>query len=168
MAGDTPDEAHREWLKTEAGRLGLGEDIVWTGWVARDDAWNYVRAAEIALSPIPRGDVLDTSSPTKAIEYMALGVPVVCNDNPDQKLVIEGSGAGICVRLDAAEFADAVISLLQDDTRRLDMGRRGPAYVQAHRSYARLAKDVASVYEKVCSVALAAELPDALDVTDNS
>jgi glycosyltransferase involved in cell wall biosynthesis len=167
MAGDTPDEAHREWLKAEASRLGLEKDIVWTGWVVRDEAWNYVRAAEIALSPIPRGDVLDTSSPTKAVEYMALGVPVVCNDNPDQKLVIDASSAGICVRLDAAEFADAVVSLLQDETRRLEMGRRGPGYVRAHRSYARLAQDVASVYEKVCGVALA-DMRAAVPVTTDN
>jgi glycosyltransferase involved in cell wall biosynthesis len=166
MAGDTPDETYREWLKAEAVRLDLEKDIIWTGWIPREKAWNFVRTAEIALSPIPRGDVLDTSSPTKAVEYMALGIPVVCNDNPDQKLVVEGSGAGICVRLDAVEFADAVISLLTNESLRFEMGRRGPRYVERHRSYMHLANEVACVYEKICSAPLGGALPDTLDITE--
>lgn len=149
MAGDTADAGHRAWLHTEAARIGVANNVVWTGWIARADAWNYVRAAEIALSPYPRSVVLDTGSPTKAVEYMALGVPVVCNDNPDQKLVIECSGAGICVPLDPALFAQAVVTLLRDESLRKEMGSRGPGYVQAHRSYARIAQDVAAVYKEM-------------------
>nr|WP_314544149.1 glycosyltransferase family 4 protein [uncultured Massilia sp.] len=154
MAGDTPDEAYRAWLRGEAARLGVADDVIWTGWIARTDAWRYVRAAEIGLSPFPRGEVLDTCSPTKAVEYMALGVPVVGNDNPDQLRVIEDSGAGLCVPLDPARFADAVVALLRDDALRGAMARRGQDYVRMHRSYARLAAQVAATYEKVCNTSL--------------
>jgi glycosyltransferase involved in cell wall biosynthesis len=155
MAGDTHDGDYRAWLRAEALRLGVADAVVWTGWIARAAAWEHVRAAAVGLSPFPRGPVLDTCSPTKAVEYMAMGVPVVGNDNPDQQRVIAASGAGLCVALDAADFAAAVILLLQDEEGRIAMARRGPAYVQASRSYARLATEVAAQYEKVCNVTLA-------------
>jgi hypothetical protein len=40
---------------------------------------------------------LNPASPTKLVEYMALGKAVVANDHPDQRMVLEQSGAGICV-----------------------------------------------------------------------
>lgn len=154
MAGDTSDEAYRVFLREKAARLGVEQDVIWTGWLSQTEAWNYVRSADIGLSPCPRGEILDTGSPTKAVEYMALGLPVVGNDNPDQRLVIETSGAGICAPLDAQAFTDAVISLLRDEDLRADMARRGLAYVRTSRSYAQLASGVAAVYAEVCGLGI--------------
>jgi len=150
LAGDTPDDAHRDWLKQEAARLGVMPALLWTGWLPTAQAWRYVRAAEIGLSVIPRGFLLDCGSPTKAIEYMALGVPVVGNDNPDQALVLREGGAGICVTLDPAALAEAVLALLQDAERRLHMALAAQDYVRKARGYDVLAEDVAQAYRAVC------------------
>ena len=112
LVGDIEDADHRDWLKQEAERMGVADHVLWTGWLSSSKAWSYVRAAELGLSPIPRGYLLDMGSPTKTVEYMALGLPVVANDNPDQVQVIEESGAGICVPLQVDSFAQAVIGLL--------------------------------------------------------
>ncbi len=42
-------------------------------------------------------EILRAASPTKLVEYMAMGKAVVANDHPEQKRVIEESGAGYCV-----------------------------------------------------------------------
>lgn len=156
MVGDTDDQEYRAWLRAEAARLGVEQNIVWTGWISRSEAWKYVRAAEIGLSPVPRGELFDVSSPTKAVEYMALGIPVVGNDNPDQKQVIDESGAGISTTLSGEQFADAVVKLLSDDALRQAMGARGPGYVRSCRSYAQLASELTGIYEEVCGVKLPA------------
>lgn len=54
---------------------------------AMREGWRYARAAEVGLPPIPRGLLLDLSSPTKVPELLALGVSIVCNDNdnPDHQ-----------------------------------------------------------------------------------
>lgn len=149
LAGDTKDTAHRAWLKQTAERLGVSDAVVWTGWLPTFDAWRYVRAAEVGLSPCPRGDLLDVGSPTKAVEYMALGIPVVCNDNPDQAQVIGESGAGLCVNLSAAAFSAALLELLADPTRRRTMSEAGRAYVSRTRSYDQLAQQAANAYRRV-------------------
>lgn len=152
IVGDTGDEAHRAWLKQEAQRLGVAGQVLWTGWLDSALAWRYVRAAEIGLSPIPRGYLLDMASPTKAVEYMAFGLPVVVNDNPDQAEVIAASGAGLCVTLDPHLFAAAVIRLLGDDCLRKNMGAAGMAYVAQHRTYGMLASALAATYTRLLAV----------------
>jgi glycosyltransferase involved in cell wall biosynthesis len=149
LVGDTQDNAHRRWLSERARECGVMENLVWTGWVPVQTAWRYVRAAHVALSPFPRGSLLDSASPTKAVEYLALGVPVVVNDNPDQEMVVRESGAGICVSYDARLFADAVLKLLTDAPLRQDMAGRGRQYVADTRDYGRIGERLAQKYREL-------------------
>lgn len=151
LVGDTHDAAHREWLKQEAVRLGVAELVVWTGWLESSIAWRYAQSAEVGLSPIPRGYLLDMGSPTKAVEYMALGLPVVVNDNPDQAQVVAESGGGLCVKLEPRTFAESVIRLLSDEKLRHAMGEAGRRYVTSTRAYDRLAHVVAAKYHALQS-----------------
>lgn len=151
IVGDIDDAAHRDWLKQEAKRMGVADHVLWTGWLPASQAWSYMRAAEIGLSPVPRGFMLDMGSPTKAVEYMALGLPVVANDNPDQAQAIEESGAGLCVTLGPRTFAEAAIRLLNDDELRHKMGGKGRQYITRTRSYDSLAGAVAAKYHALQS-----------------
>jgi glycosyltransferase involved in cell wall biosynthesis len=150
LVGDTADDVHRAWLMQQAQKAEVADAVLWTGWLPMKEGWRYVRAAEVALSPFPRGYLLDCSSPTKVPEYLALGVPVVCNDNPDQAKVIHESGAGLCVPYTPEEFAAAVLSILRkkhDDENQLLSS--GFDYVKAQRSYERISLMVAEVYKKL-------------------
>lgn len=149
LVGDTEDATHRDWLKQEAMRAGVIDNLLWAGWLSSLDAWTYVCAAEIGLSPFPRGFLLDSASPTKAVEYMALELPVVVNDNPDQAQVIAESGGGLCVNLDAKSFAEAVLSLINNRSLRSEMGILGKAYVGNVRSYKKLSFDLAGQYKNL-------------------
>lgn len=147
LAGDTEDGEHRAWLKQEAQRCGVAKYILWTSWLPMQEAWRYVLAAEVGLSPFPRGYLLDMASPTKAVEYMALGLPVVANDNPDQQQIIAESGAGICVPITAQGFANATLTLLNDRKLRANMSALGKVYVAQQRSYQQLATGLAAAYK---------------------
>ena len=147
LAGDTEDSEHCGWLKQEAQRLGVAESILWTGWLPMQEAWRYVVVAEVGLSPFPRGYLLDMASPTKAVEYMALGLPVVANDNPDQQQIIAESGAGLCVPLTPEAFAEATLTLLSDCDMRASMSTRGKLYVTQCRGYSQLAESLAKEYQ---------------------
>jgi glycosyltransferase involved in cell wall biosynthesis len=150
LVGDTEDAQYRVWLKSRAEKAGVMGQVLWTGWLPMLQGWQYVRRAEIGLSPIPRGQLLDVGSPTKALEYLALGIPVVGNDNPDQAWVIQGSGAGRCVPYTPDDFARAVIELLMlDPAERAEMVERGKRFVREHRDYAVIAKAVAERYQQL-------------------
>ena len=91
---------------------------------------------------IPSDPVLRSASPTKLIEYMAMGKAVVANDHPEQKRVIEASGAGYCVAYEEQPFADAVVKLLRDPAMARLMGERGRRYAIEHRAYRVIADTV--------------------------
>lgn len=149
MAGDTEEQAYAEWLKSQAIERGLAEHIIWTGWLPMDTALSLVKAAKVGFSPFPRGEILDMASPTKAVEYLALGVPVVCNDNPDQAMVVRESGAGFCMPYTADAFAKAAMTLLQDSHLCHEMAMKGRQYVFEQRSYEAIAKRVVEHYERL-------------------
>nr|MBA2483609.1 glycosyltransferase [Nitrosomonas sp.] len=152
LVGDTYDDADRKWLKMKAEKAGVKDQLVWTGWLPMHEGWRYVRTAELGLSPIPRGSLLDCGSPTKVPEYLALGIPVVCNDNPDQEQAIKDSGAGICVPYSAQNFANAVIKMLSlDKAERDKMQIKGKNYVIHYRSYLKIGNDVANAYKRLLS-----------------
>jgi glycosyltransferase involved in cell wall biosynthesis len=147
LVGDTQDAVYRNWLKQKAAETGVSEYVHWTGWLPMKEAWSYVYTAEVALSPFPRGFLLDSASPTKVPEYLALGVPVVCNDNPDQASAIASSGAGLCVPYTAQDFADAVMAMLGiDDQARNAMINGGKRYVADQRDYRLLGEMLARRY----------------------
>jgi glycosyltransferase involved in cell wall biosynthesis len=152
LVGDTQDAVYRDWLRQKAVEADVVENILWTGWLPMMDGWRYVRAAEVALSPFPRSFLLDSASPTKVPEYLALGVPVVCNDNPDQASAIDSSGAGLCVPYTAKDFADAVRAMLAtDDQTRNAMIKGGRHYVAEKRDYRLIGEDLARRYRALQS-----------------
>ncbi len=149
LVGDTEDAQHRQWLKDVAVRLEVNAHILWLGWVPMLEGWRYVRAAELGLSPLPRSYLLDMASPTKAAEYMALGLPVIANDSPDQVEVINNSNAGLCVPLSADSFARAVMDLLNNRDLQQKMSEKGQAYVANFRSYSVISKALAIAYYRI-------------------
>jgi glycosyltransferase involved in cell wall biosynthesis len=146
LAGEATEAGDRDWLRREAQRAGVSQAVVWLGWLPAEQAWRYVKCAEVGLSPIPPGPLYDVSSPTKALEYLALGLPVVGNRIPDQEAVLTASGAGAAVEYDVAAFADAIVRLLLDPALARAMGARGPEFIARERDYAVLGDQVAAVY----------------------
>jgi glycosyltransferase involved in cell wall biosynthesis len=138
--GDRPNE--RESLERCARDLGIADRVRFTGFLPMDQAWELAAGAAVGLSPFFPDRVQRVASPTKLVEYMAMGRPVVCNDHPEQSAIIRESGAGLSVPWGAKEFAEAIGRLLDDPRTADEMGGRGPAWVSAHRSYRIIADDV--------------------------
>lgn len=160
IVGGTEDAVHERWLRQRAQALGVDDAIDWTGWLPTAEGWARLAAAEVALSPFPRGPLLDSASPTKVPEYLALGLPVVCNDNPDQQAVIAACGAGRCVPYTPEDFAAAVLELLAlPPHERAAMAAAGRRWVERHRDYRRIARDVAAAYATLGVGSAAPRLP---------
>ncbi|HUO67124.1 MAG TPA: glycosyltransferase [Gammaproteobacteria bacterium] len=136
-------------LRAEAERLRIDRRVVFTPTLPRAEALTWVRAADVCLSPLTPTPILEVASSTKLVEYMALGKAVVGNHQPDQTLVIEESGGGLCVPYQVDAFADAVIRLLKNPELAREMGKKGREYVALHRAYPRIADTVADRYNRL-------------------
>lgn len=152
LVGRGIDPSDERLLENEAARLDLGASVVFVGQLPRPKALQYVQEADVCASPFYPTPVLRSTSPTKLVEYMAMAKPVVANDHPEQKRVLDASGGGCCVPYEERAFADAVVSLMQHpDTARL-MGARGRRYVLEHRSYWVIADEVEKRLKSIVEV----------------
>ena len=143
IAGDAASPEEMDWMRRQVAARGLDHHVLLTGWLARRDALGYAVRAEVGLSPIPRGARFDVSSPTKLVEYRALGIAGIANDIPDQQFVIGQSGAALSAPMEPAPFSAAVRALLDDPLLRARCAARGPAWVASHRTYDILGRAVA-------------------------
>ncbi len=156
LVGGGEDPTDEQLIVDEAKRLGIEERVVITGFLPQREAWQFVKRADVCVSPFFPTPVLNSTSPTKLIEYMAMGKASVANDHPDQSLVLSESGAGICVPYEEDAFARAVLDILLHPETAKEMGIRGRRYVEKKRSYAQLAD---LVQEKLLDVLKRTERP---------
>lgn len=152
IVGEGDEGGERADLERLTESLGIRHRVEFTGFVPLEAAWRWAERAAVCVSPVYPTPVLKPGSPTKLIEYLAMGKAVVANDHPDQSRVLGESGAGLCVRWNAQEFADAICRLLSDDKGAAAMGARGPAWVKANRSYDVLATHVMARYRKLITL----------------
>ncbi len=147
LVGDAGDQAHMAWLHQQARAAGVGDAVDWLGWVPTGLGWQAIAKCDLAFSLFPRGPLLDSASPTKVSEYLALGIPVVCNDSPDQADVIGRSGAGSCVPMEVHQLAEAALAVLGwDADERKARVAAGRCLVAAERNYDQIAADLAAAY----------------------
>ena len=103
-----------------------------------EDMWEYIRQADVCVPAYFPSFNLNSTSPTKLIEYMAMGKASVVSNHPDQRLLIAESGAGFRVPYQEKAFADAVVELLSNSKEAKEIGSRGLAYVERNRSYTKI------------------------------
>jgi len=102
------------------------------------------------VSPFFPTPILDSTSPTKLVEYMALGIPVLANDHPEQRQILHESRAGVCVPWGARFFARGAEWLIHLPTeKKAQMAQAGRSWVEANRSYSRIADELEATYDQV-------------------
>jgi glycosyltransferase involved in cell wall biosynthesis len=147
-AGDSPDDIER--LRRHAARLGLDAAVRFTGLVPRAEIPAFIRAADVGVSPIRPIPLFEVSSPTKFVEMLGYGCPVVANDIPEQARILRESGGGVAVPYESRAFGDAIATLLADPEARRRMSAAGAAWVAEHRSLAVLTERLESALERIC------------------
>ena len=149
LVGDGEDLEDRNVILNEAEKYGINSSVRITGFLDRGKAFEYVRTSSVCVSPFYPIPILNSTSPTKLVEYMAMGKPVVVNDHPEQKKLVEETGCGICVKYSEQEFADAIIKILKNLSYWSEKGINGRRYVEEHRSYQKIADRVEQRYLEI-------------------
>lgn len=111
------------------------EDVLhWYGFVPNDRALRMCAGAAAGLSLLHDTPNYRSSMPTKVVEYMAHGVPVVTTANPGAKSVVAehpAGRAGLVVPFrDTAAAAEAVLRLRHSPELRYSFARTGHAIAQ--------------------------------------
>jgi glycosyltransferase involved in cell wall biosynthesis len=133
-------------LRRTARDLGVSDQVLILPRVPRAEVPRYIALADVAVSPILSSPVFVVSSPTKLVEALSMGCPVVATPIPDQVEVLQASGGGELAPLEEEAFGDAILRLLRDPEAARTKGHAGRAWVRAHRSYDLLADQVEKRY----------------------
>lgn len=103
-------------------------DLTWHGFVPNQRALEIVQGAMAGLSLLHDEPNYRHSRPTKVLEYMARGIPVVTTPTPPARALVEEHACGIVVPFrDVAATVDAVRLLETDGSLRARFAKAGHA-----------------------------------------
>ena len=128
------DGAERAELEALADEWKLS-NVRFTGRVRHEEVPAMIESASMAVMLLRDVPLFADALPTKLLEYMAAGRPVVAAAAGQVSELISSSGAGIaCPPEDSHAVADAIRQLDGDPDEALAMGTRGRHYVEDHLS----------------------------------
>lgn len=108
-------------------------EVIWHGYLPNAQALTVVQGATAGLSLLRDEPNYRHSRPTKIMEYLAQGVPVISTPLPLARQMLEDSGGGVLVPFDDPQAAaHAAQSLAADDDRRAAMAASGRRWVAEH------------------------------------
>jgi glycosyltransferase involved in cell wall biosynthesis len=127
LVGDGP---LRERLVAEAHERGLA-NITFPGQVPLDEVPSYLGASDALLVSLSGHPTFRDFVPSKLIDFMATGRPVVLAAAGESSRILVESGAGLAVPPEQpAEIVQAVRWLADHPAEAAEMGRRGRAYAR--------------------------------------
>jgi len=142
LVGDGED---RVTLIDQAGRLGLGGRVLFTGAVPATAVPAYLALAACSVDPVADDAVAAARSPLKIVESLAAGVPVVTGDVGDRAEML-APDAGVLVRPgDASALAGGIAALLADDSLRSQLAAGARRRAEIYR-WDRLAHIWSAIY----------------------
>jgi glycosyltransferase involved in cell wall biosynthesis len=109
-----------------------------------------IAASDICLVLLRKANVFETVIPTKMLEFMACGRPVILGVNGQARQVLERARAGVFIEPeDPKALVDAVTRLYHDAELRQTMGQNGHEYIVENLSRKRTAQTYIDVLENL-------------------
>lgn len=135
-------------LTAQATELGLDDHVTFTGRVDKVAIAEHLSRADIGLCPDLKTPLNDASTMNKTMEYMAYALPAVSFDLRETR--VSGGDALLYVPSgDTAAFADAVETLIDNPTLRVDLGRKARTRVATLLDWRPQAEQYLSVYDEL-------------------
>jgi len=99
-----------ERFKEKLYEAGLGEQAVFTGYVPHGEIPLYLNLAQVGINYMDEDKANSFRVPIKVKEYLAAGLPVVCNDVGDYEILKDH----INIAADEDQFVSMVLKLLEN------------------------------------------------------
>lgn len=152
IVGDGP---LREELRARAAALGLTSNERFRFFPFRPPAARYLRAIDLYVLPSAW-----EAFPIGILEAQACGVPQVVTDVGGSAEAVDRQTGMVVPKREPAALADAIVTLLQDDARREELGRASRLRHANRFTVGRMVDETAAVYVDVLNGApLPTEFP---------
>ncbi len=140
-----PDEGHLQELQSLATRLGLENEVLFTGrLVEPEKTWAYVDADVFVLPSKDRYE----SFGNVVLEALVCATPVIVTNNCGVSEWISG-GVGSVINYDEIELFEALHLILKDDCLRRTLGDNGRTLVKNRFGCDKAVSELETLYEAV-------------------
>ncbi len=130
--------------------LGLAGHVEYTGRAPDELVARIMSTADAGLSPDPKNPLNDVSTMNKTMEYMAFGLPVIAFDLRETR-VSAGNAAVYVQPNDEREYAEAIVTLMDDEPRRTLMGKLARERIEQELAWHHQKGAYLGVYKRVLS-----------------
>lgn len=144
IVGDGP---LRGQLEQQARSLGISTAVTFAGYQA--DVAGFLGASDLFVLPSLR-----EGTPNALLEAMALAKPVVVSRVGGVPEIVQDAKTGFLVPpQDPASVAQAVLTLMRDPNRAVDMGQRARQVIEQDFNVQRLARQMVALYHELLAEA---------------
>jgi len=133
-------------LRDLAENLQLNGCVDLTGFVSDEDLQANLAAADICVDPDPSSPLNDVSTWIKVMEYMAAAKPIVAFDLKETRFSARDAAVYVEPNKEA-EFAKAIVQLMEQPELRKQMGSYGRRRVEDELQWNTVGKNLLTAYE---------------------
>jgi glycosyltransferase involved in cell wall biosynthesis len=128
--------------------LGLQDHVEFTGRVPDEFVTRVLSTADVGLSPDPKNPLNDLSTMNKSMEYMAYELPVIAFDLRETRVSCGNAGVYVTPN-DEYQYAQAIVTLMEDEPKRAELGKLGRERVEQELAWVHQERAYLGVYERL-------------------
>jgi glycosyltransferase involved in cell wall biosynthesis len=128
-----------------AADMGVADRVIFRGKIPREEAPAHLALGDIAVAP----KISVTEGCGKILVYMAMKLPTVAFDAPQNREYMQELGSYASPMGDPGALADAIAGLVADPQRRIDIGQRLRERAIRHFSWDRVGRELVDIYRNV-------------------
>ena len=147
-----------EQLKAFTQERSLGHLVTFTGRVPHSEVFDIYAMASLMVYPRIRTRTTELTTPLKPLEAMSMERPVVVSDVPAMGELVRHGETGLVFRAgDSKDLAEKCVSVLNNPTQLLELGRSARAWILKERYWPSLLSRYQSIYEQAIAARQAAQ-----------
>jgi 1,2-diacylglycerol 3-alpha-glucosyltransferase len=146
LLGDGPEMVKlQEFVK----KNNLSKNIIFKGWVEREEIPEFLASSSIGIGPLRITDVTKGALPIKILEYMASSLPILAMNETLPEDILKNEVNGYFIQ-DSRELAEKIIHILKNDDLRNQMGKNSNEMVQKF-DWKYVAESIINEYQLIIS-----------------
>jgi len=146
LLGDGPEMVKlQEFVK----KNNLSKNIIFKGWVEREEIPEFLASSSIGIGPLRITDVTKGALPIKILEYMASSLPILAMNETLPEDILKNEVNGYFIQ-DSRELAEKIIHILKNDDLRNQMSKNSNEMVQKF-DWKYVAESIINEYQLIIS-----------------
>jgi len=139
------DGNYKNELTSLANRLGISDNVVFTGYVNQKDLPHYYACADVFLNPS-----IKQSWGLAPFEALAAETSVIVSRDTGGAEVIKKEGIGIVLEpMNPNIWGREILNILEDTDKQTALGKKGNKWVKKNMKWNKFAHDLLTIFESV-------------------